>query len=76
MTAHVMRQVKGWIDLSMSRLGLNTKPTPSHRGGDGTGYTDISKQPYQNPGKDKNHPGDDAAVRSSTEQAKETPTAH
>jgi len=24
-------------------------------------------QPYQNPGKDKNHPGDDAAVDASTE---------
>ncbi|MCC2609732.1 hypothetical protein ABK249_31255 [Neorhizobium sp. Rsf11] len=25
------------------------------------------QQPYQNPGKDKNHPGDDAAVDASTE---------
>jgi hypothetical protein len=52
----------------MSRLGLNTKPTPSHEMADATSYTDISKQPYQ-------IPGDGAAVRSLTEHAKETPAA-
>jgi hypothetical protein len=46
MTAHLIRQARSWIDLSMSRLGLNTKPTPSHEMADATSYTDISKQPY------------------------------
>lgn len=29
--------------------------------------TKPKQQSYQNPGKDKNHPGDDAAVNASTE---------
>jgi hypothetical protein len=34
------------------------------------------EKPYQNPGKDKNHPGDAAAGRASTELPEGAPTKH
>src|SRR5690606_19348826 len=68
MSVQWIAKARDWVDLSISRLSLNTKPASSQQNSDTTGYTDISKQqPYQNPGKDKNHPGDDAAIESSTE---------
>src|SRR5690606_23183156 len=46
-----------------SFLGIKREePTLSGRSG-----PQVPEKPYQNPGKDKNHPGDEAAIQSSTE---------
>jgi hypothetical protein len=75
MSTQWITQARDWIDSSMARLGLNMRPASARETSGTAGYSDITKQPYQNPGKDKNHPGDDAAVESSTEHHKEKPAA-
>lgn len=69
-------QARDWFDASMLRLGLGTKTISDQQEPDVTRYTDISDAPHQNPGKDKNHPGDDAATIASTEHIREKPISH
>jgi hypothetical protein len=51
------------LSVPYSFLGIKReKPTLA-----GASRAQVPEKSYQNPGKDKNHPGDEAAIQSSTE---------
>jgi hypothetical protein len=59
-------QVRDLLKTFLSRFGMSEHVPPTQK-------VDLQgpNQHYQNPGRDKNHPGDDADVRASTELHKE-----
>ncbi len=62
-------QVRDLVSARYSLLGLKGQKAEATK----ALKEQASKQPYQNPGKDKIHPGDDAAVRASTEHQEVQP---
>jgi hypothetical protein len=67
MSTQTRIQIRDWFHTLLSRLGMRSEYVLPTQKPDAQGKANSEKPPYQNPGKDKNHPGDDAAVQASTE---------
>jgi hypothetical protein len=67
MTNQSRNKVRDWLHTLSSRLGMKSEHIQSAQKPASQEHKRPDQQGYQNPGKDKNHPGDDAAVTAATE---------